>query len=115
MALPGYKEIIDLLKKGATLEAQEKIMELREASISLQEENFNLREELRVLKEQCVLKESLDFDGNVYWKMSNGKREGPFCPACHDSDSKQIRLHGLTPRQGKTSKWNCKICKNYYK
>ncbi len=38
MALPRYKEIVELVKKGATLEAQEKIIELREAALELQEE-----------------------------------------------------------------------------
>ena len=31
MAIPNYQEILDLLKNGLTLEAREKILELREA------------------------------------------------------------------------------------
>jgi len=52
MALPKYKEIVDLLKKGATLEAQEKIMELRESAFELQEHNLELKEEIRSLKQE---------------------------------------------------------------
>ena len=40
MALPAYKDIIELIKKGATVEAQEKIMEPRETALSLREGKF---------------------------------------------------------------------------
>jgi hypothetical protein len=48
--LPSYSQIADLLKKGATLEAQEQIMKLREAAIELQEENLKLREDIKRLR-----------------------------------------------------------------
>ena len=41
--LPKYKDIIELLKKGSTLEAQEQIMSLREGALELQEENQELK------------------------------------------------------------------------
>ena len=46
MALPKFNEIIELIKKGSTIEAQEKIMELRHAMMDLQEENLALREQV---------------------------------------------------------------------
>jgi len=110
MALPGYKEIVDLVKKGATIEAQEKIMELREAAISLQEENLNLREELRELKAKLALKKELNFDGSVYWQGGGDERDGPFCPSCNDSKSKLIRLQEYFDKQ-----WRCKVCHTRYK
>ena len=48
--LPNYKEILELIKKGSTLEAQEKIIELREGALELQEQNFSLRERVRELE-----------------------------------------------------------------
>jgi hypothetical protein len=39
MPLPSYKDIIELVKTGATIEAQEKIMELRQSALDGQEEN----------------------------------------------------------------------------
>jgi hypothetical protein len=42
--LPSYKEIIDLIRKDVTYEAQVKIMELRETNLSLQEENISLKQ-----------------------------------------------------------------------
>ena len=50
--LPNYKEIIELLKKGSTIEAQEKIMELREGALALQEENIKLKERISELESE---------------------------------------------------------------
>ncbi len=50
MALPNYKDIVELLKKRATIEAQEKIMELREAALALQEENISLKNQVMDLQ-----------------------------------------------------------------
>ena len=59
--LPSYSLIADLLKKGATLEAQEQIMKLREAALQQQEENLRLCEELRKAEAEVrVLEAKLD-------------------------------------------------------
>lgn len=52
--LPNYREIIDLIKKGSTIEAQEKIMELREGAIELQEANIELRQRVRELEQRLA-------------------------------------------------------------
>lgn len=65
--LPKYQDIIDLIKKGATVEAQEKIIELREAALGLQEENLELKTQNQQLKQALELKEQLRWDGSVYW------------------------------------------------
>lgn len=67
MALPKYKDIMELIKKGATLEAQEKIIELRETAFELQEENLELKEEIRSLKKE--LSQIKEFRGET-------------CPSC---------------------------------
>lgn len=67
MPLPNYKEIVDLLKKGATIEAQERIMELREAALALQEENIQLRNSVIELEEKVRILQSA---------------EGEPCPKC---------------------------------
>lgn len=67
MKLPSYKSIIDLIKKGATIEAQEKIMELREAAVELQAENINLKHQVLELQKKVRRLESL---------------EGEPCPRC---------------------------------
>lgn len=105
--------IADLLKKGATLEAQEQIMKLREAALELQEENLALREELRKLREERQLAESLEFAQGVYWRMKDGQQTGPFCPRCYDEHHKLIRLHSGLDRMART-KWLCLVCENTF-
>jgi hypothetical protein len=105
MALPTYKDIVELMKKGATVEAQEKIMELREAVIELQEQNLVLRQETADLRAQVKLREEVQFDGAVYWRIEEGKRIGPFCQRCFDADGKLIRL------QDYDDAWFCLHCK----
>ena len=61
MALPSYKDIFELLKAGATIEAQERIMELRQAALSIQEDNIQLRN--RVLELEARVKELESADG----------------------------------------------------
>jgi len=53
--LPKYNDIIELIKKGSTIEAQEKILELREAALEIQEENLELRGKVKALEEKMDL------------------------------------------------------------
>jgi hypothetical protein len=104
LPIPSYAEIIDLLKKGATIEAQEKIMALREAVLTLQEENLALRTELKALKEASTLDEIIHFNGKVYQISGHGKRDGHYCPACFDKDHKPVRL------QFDDTYFSCPVC-----
>jgi hypothetical protein len=61
MAFPSYKEIIDLIKVGSTIEAQEKIMELRQSALAIQEQNIDLRNQLADL--QAEIKELKSLSG----------------------------------------------------
>jgi len=91
--LPTYKDISELLKKGLTIEAQEKIMELREAAIELQEENFTLKAKVKELEEALSFKGQLQRVNNVYYAQSNGTRVGgPYCLACWDGDRKLVNV-----------------------
>ena len=60
MEIPNIKEILELVKRGATLEAQQKIVELKESMISLQEENLKLREVNLSLKQRLDVWEKGD-------------------------------------------------------
>jgi hypothetical protein len=59
--LPNYKDIVDLLKKGSTIEAQEKIMELREGALALQEENLNLKGRIQELETDLKKKNEIQW------------------------------------------------------
>ncbi len=60
MGLPNYKDIIELIKAGATIEAQERIMELRQAALDLQEENIQLRNQVAELDSRVKELERVD-------------------------------------------------------
>lgn len=90
--LPTYKDIMDLIQKGQTLKAQEKIMELSEANLNLREENQRLKSENQKLKDQLTIRDNLVWEPPVYWLKKDGKREGPYCQPCQDDKAKLIRL-----------------------
>jgi len=92
MPIPRYKDIVDLLKKGATVEAQEQIMALREAALELQEENLELRQRVKELEENASLRRSLVFRDGMYWRETESGSDGPFCPPCYDNNNKLVRL-----------------------
>ncbi len=98
------------MKKGATVEAQEKIMELREGALELQEENFALKEQIKKLNEAINFKQSVEWEKPHYYVLKNETRDGPFCQRCYDADEKLIRL-----QNGKNDFWECNECDSKYK
>lgn len=110
IAIPSYTEIIELLKKGATLEAQTKIMELREALLSEKEENNILHLQIHELEKQLEIKDQLNWDGKMYWLIKNGVNDGPYCQQCYDSNKKLIRLQ----KSVNNDCMLCKTCKNIF-
>jgi len=108
--LPNYKDIVELLKKGSTIEAQEKIMELREGALSLQEENIKLKEKIKELESELIKKKEVHWEAPSYWTIaSNGSKTGPFCQQCWDNHEKLIRL-----QDSGNGCWECKVCRNIY-
>lgn len=107
--LPNYKDIVELLKKGSTIEAQEKIMELREGALSLQEENISLREKIKELESELNKKKEVIWESPYYWTLDGQSRVGPFCQQCYDKNKELIRLQGDSEGY-----WECKTCKNTY-
>ncbi|WP_072390352.1 hypothetical protein [Hyphomicrobium sp. CS1GBMeth3] len=109
MALPDFKDIIDLVKKGSTLEAQERIVELREAHLNLREEVLRLREENRLLRDRIAVSTALTFDRYYYWRVIGDGKDGPFCQTCWDGGQKLVRLIPERSSEG----WNCTVCNRF--
>ena len=107
IALPDYKTIADLIKKGMTLEAQEQIMVLREAAVDLKEENIDLRERLSELKKKLDLKDHVEWEAPYYFLRCADKKDGPFCQHCYDKNEQLIRLQSRG-----NGFWACLSCKN---
>ncbi len=110
MALPDFNTALDLLKKGATLEAQEEITSLREVHVSLREENIKLREENLRLDSKLNSHKTLKYEDPYYWNIEGDVKDGPFCQLCHDKHEKQIRLQ----TGGIKGYWKCYNCKTDY-
>jgi hypothetical protein len=98
------------MKKGATVEAQEKIMELREGALELQEENLELKEKIKSLEESIKFKKKVEWQKPHYFVVTEDSQEGPFCQRCYDGNEKLIRLQG-----GNNDFWSCLECNSKYK
>jgi hypothetical protein len=107
--LPDYKDILDLIKKGSTIEAQEKIMALREGALALQEENTKLKTRIGELEARLSEKEGLLWEPPFYWMKKGDSKDGPFCQKCYDSEGKLIRLQNV-----EKGAWSCKACNNNF-
>lgn len=110
MKTPTYTEVIDLLKKGLTLEAQEKIMQWREACLQLQEENLQLRQKNSQLEAELSQKKKLKHSRSLYF--SEGEVV-PYCPRCLETESKHIHLFPGPVDQNLES-WECHACSYEY-
>ncbi|MGH7240051.1 MAG: hypothetical protein ACREHG_08300 [Candidatus Saccharimonadales bacterium] len=113
--------IVDLVKKGLTIEAQEAIAQLRSKVVDLAGENADLRHELNELRQQIrdleathKLEAELKFDGTVYRRTSDDENaRGPFCQVCYDEHKRLSRVTFVRhPATG--DKWFCHVCKNNF-
>lgn len=123
--LPRYKDIVELLKKGSTLEAQEQIMNLREGALDLQEENQELKEKIRELESKLLSTEDWKREKARYllvnpWNgpaqayalkesEANGELAHLICPNCFHNSKKTI-LNPSSDRSG-DALMNCPMCK----
>jgi len=107
--IPNYKDIVDLIKKGATLEAQEKIMELREAALAVQEENLQLQTRIKELEEKLTLRSKIKWEKPFYWTESQGQKDGPYCQRCYDKEELLMRL-----KDHRNGIWTCPECNASY-
>lgn len=84
-------------------------MELREEALGLEEENIKLKERISELESELNKKKEVQWEDPFYWATVDGKKEGPFCQKCYDSDGKIIRLQKI-----EKGNWHCKLCNNNY-
>ena len=122
--LPKYNDIVELIKKGSTLEAQGQILSLREGALELQEENLELKINIRELeaklratenwtkeKEKYVLANPWRGPAQVYAlkkDRSDGEQPHYVCTNCFHNQTKVI----LNPTKSVTSLlMTCPTCK----
>lgn len=76
---PNYKDIIELIEKGSTVEAQKKVMEFKEVALALQEENLSLRKRIDELESKLDEKQNVVWQQPFYSVEKPGSKDGPFC------------------------------------
>ena len=91
------------------LQMAELISALSDAKIEAAENAEKILELQRLLNS----KTTLVFDSKKYYReFENGEKEGPFCPTCYDSSSKEIRLQHVP---GATfGDWACRVCRGSF-
>jgi cell division protein FtsB len=62
-----------LVKRGVTVELVEQLVKLRQEALALQEENAKLKARVAELEGPAEVRESLSFDGTVFWGTKDGK------------------------------------------
>ncbi len=110
--------IIDTLKSAAKalqeagkIDLYNQISEVQTQLLSMRERIANLENENKDLKSNLEIKGNLRAGGNWYWLESNGKKEGPYCTGCWDTERKLVRLH----KNESNDALSCPKCKVYAK
>src|SRR5215212_9893370 len=93
---PIEKDILDLVRQGATGEAEKRIVALRASATSAQLEVSKLKEVVKALERELHLRDSLSFDGQFYWTGAGEVKEGPYCQTCFDTEHLMMRLQYRT-------------------
>ena len=79
-------------------------MEIADIKVDLIDKDDEIRDLKRKLQDKSII----TFDGNIYWKEIDGKKEGPFCPTCFDVNKLSVRLHKDGPG------WWCNNCRDHF-
>ena len=69
----------------------DRIADMRHQIFAVEDENRRLKKQLEDLQDTKKLESELEFDGVVYWRVVEGKKQGPYCPNCwHDPEHRQL-------------------------
>ena len=97
MKLLTYDDILELLKRGAVVEAQEQFTALhgaatlRQLQISARSDQVHSHSMTTGLVQDGQLKS----DGIAYYRVDNGKKTGPYCQRCYDAESRLEKMRAM--------------------
>jgi len=93
------KIIADLVKKGVTIDLEEKIMSLRQEALEMQEENvelkiknLELRKKIDDLKQNIKDNDHFVYENHYYWRLTDDGKDGPYCQKCYEDKQKKVHL-----------------------
>ncbi len=115
-------EIAKLIKDSSSsldeAETKLKLAELISSLADLKTELADIKvdliekdEMIRNLNEKLKEKESLSFDGKLYWKEND---KIPFCTVCKEKDGKYHHLTYYKRSEYSSEHYQCKVCSNCY-
>lgn len=69
--------------------------------------------------ENAALQGRLEGRGNLKWDTRRKlyfahNNPDPYCPACFDRETRQIRLQPVGGHGGNIFRWDCKVCGSYF-
>lgn len=90
-----YDGVLDLLKKGAVLEAQEQFNAMHARALSCRRGSAQHQDCIHATQAELASGSRLESDGKACYLVENGKKNGPFCRHCYDTAAKLVRLQAL--------------------
>lgn len=73
----------------------------------MQDETYRLADRLADTERKLAFAGSMKYEAPYYFNISDGQRDGPYCPSCWDGREKlAIRLYERSP-----GSWVCNTCK----
>ncbi len=108
-----FYEVENLLSQGRIKEVQQNLKNLKQEFLNLQDEVGKLRNQNHYLEELLFISRNLIFDGDAYWLISEGQKQGPFCPNCYHQNGSLIRLRVENESDYKFNHrelWHCDHC-----
>lgn len=88
-----FAELKKLLDAGQSSRAKELLLALQAGYLTLVEEIQHLHLRINSFEDLLACSKNVHTsDGLVWLELSEGRKEGPFCPLCYDTDKSLIRL-----------------------
>lgn len=92
-------------------EVAEATFQARMTIVDLQEQLRERDDRIATLERDALQRAEMVFAEPFYWRVVDGRRDGPFCQRCLDAESKVVRVQ----RGMNSGHWQCKACSTAYR
>lgn len=107
----GDEELTAAEMRNTLIDLLDDLVEVKSEFVTLKAVLLSKEEEIQELKAKLQDKESLKFDGLLYWKENDPTA---FCPVCYEKNNSYI--HMIHKKSGPQSReyWTCRVCSNMF-
>jgi hypothetical protein len=100
---------------GRIGEIYDYIINSRDALVDAKDEIQSLKAQIDAFNERKQIDSELEHDGYVFWRKVEGKKTGPFCPACWRADNRLMPLTHIPGNFGTdpSSRYDCVLHATY--